>query len=686
MPKFRMRRRIYSAPVCTATPSISGTLQEGFTGTCSTGTWSGSPSYAYQWNRDGVAIGGATANTRVFSSADTDHLLSCTVTATNAQGLSASATTASAAIAAPPDGAFTFNMGTKTYKGYGGYPVGVGRTIASGTGMADFTVNALGEIVPVGTYGSAVAVFTRSSYDLTLDNGQTVAITITSGVAHAATNSTNDTSSNFQLRTYLNSATAIAKGETIKCRSGHSNPTGAVWRIRPPSGGYTTGSGRITVESEEPLGFKVGALFFDSAVSGAAAVYPIDLVDIHFYNDTPTYSGSLCSYSSAGGGVGYYSCRFECGPSVTAPWGVDGVKTRGTCTVDDCDFYNVSQAIALGSYALDCIITNNTAEGIYGDFCSGSFENITFEDNFAFNKRYSSGFHGDYLQHLGWTSSTLAGTANGSQTVFSATVPLSAATLLDFSGVKLLVGSSNTYPTAESIDMGAGTATGTVNSITYTATFNVSTGEVTVTFASAPANGVKVYFMAPTSNKLDMPVGSIKRNFAVRNIGLDGQGDYQFLFFDDTYGRVRLTAIDMTHNIGHITFANAIYLLRSKNANVAFNTVLNDFQANSGITASATINMANGYGGTADGTGGTVTRNVANALSFASQSPAPTQSPNPNVTLSKSLGVYQAAFPAYANTGLTTRAAVITAFTPDATWYAANGNSGALDAAGVWAT
>jgi len=80
-------------PANSVLPAITGTKTVGQTLTCSSGTWSKSPSYAYQWLRDGSAIIGATAATRVLAAPDAGALMSCTVIATNA-GVSGVATSA----------------------------------------------------------------------------------------------------------------------------------------------------------------------------------------------------------------------------------------------------------------------------------------------------------------------------------------------------------------------------------------------------------------------------------------------------------------------------------------------------------------------------------------------------------------------------------------------------------------
>jgi lysophospholipase L1-like esterase len=85
------------APVNSVLPSVSGTTELGQTLTTTNGTWTGSPSFAYQWYRNGVVIGGATNNTYVLVSADLGTTITSTVTATNAGG-STSATSAGTAI------------------------------------------------------------------------------------------------------------------------------------------------------------------------------------------------------------------------------------------------------------------------------------------------------------------------------------------------------------------------------------------------------------------------------------------------------------------------------------------------------------------------------------------------------------------------------------------------------------
>lgn len=77
-----------TAPVNTVAPVVTGTATVLSTLSCSTGTWTGapSPSYTYQWQRNGSNISGANSSTYALKSADIGTTVRCVVTATNAAG------------------------------------------------------------------------------------------------------------------------------------------------------------------------------------------------------------------------------------------------------------------------------------------------------------------------------------------------------------------------------------------------------------------------------------------------------------------------------------------------------------------------------------------------------------------------------------------------------------------------
>ena len=91
------------APVNTVAPVASGTPAAGQTLSCSSGSWTGAPTptYAYTWLRDGVAIAGASGSRYVVQAADVGNGLTCKVTATNENG-SAAAVSNTLIVPVPP--------------------------------------------------------------------------------------------------------------------------------------------------------------------------------------------------------------------------------------------------------------------------------------------------------------------------------------------------------------------------------------------------------------------------------------------------------------------------------------------------------------------------------------------------------------------------------------------------------
>jgi sugar lactone lactonase YvrE len=80
-------------------PSISGRLQVGETLTADPGSWTGEPSFAYQWRADGVDIADATEPTYTLTAAEVGTRITVLVTATNTGG---STEAESAAETVPP--------------------------------------------------------------------------------------------------------------------------------------------------------------------------------------------------------------------------------------------------------------------------------------------------------------------------------------------------------------------------------------------------------------------------------------------------------------------------------------------------------------------------------------------------------------------------------------------------------
>lgn len=77
-----------AAPVNTVAPVVSGYIFYGNTLSCTTGTWTSitTPTYTYQWKRNGSNITSATSSTYVATEADQGQSITCNVTATNTTG------------------------------------------------------------------------------------------------------------------------------------------------------------------------------------------------------------------------------------------------------------------------------------------------------------------------------------------------------------------------------------------------------------------------------------------------------------------------------------------------------------------------------------------------------------------------------------------------------------------------
>jgi predicted secreted protein len=80
-----------AAPVNSLLPSISGLLTNGTVLTAIEGTWSGAPTFTYQWRGAGTPIGGATAKTYTLTGTEVGKAIDVIVTGTNTVG-NASAT------------------------------------------------------------------------------------------------------------------------------------------------------------------------------------------------------------------------------------------------------------------------------------------------------------------------------------------------------------------------------------------------------------------------------------------------------------------------------------------------------------------------------------------------------------------------------------------------------------------
>jgi fibronectin-binding autotransporter adhesin len=118
-------------PVNQVPPVASGTATVGRALSCTTGTWSNTPSsYAYQWLRNGNAIAGATRPSYTLTSGDEGSRLACDVIATNATGSGAIALSNEIAVTIVPTSGCPAATGTIHSSHLGPVTLGITRATA----------------------------------------------------------------------------------------------------------------------------------------------------------------------------------------------------------------------------------------------------------------------------------------------------------------------------------------------------------------------------------------------------------------------------------------------------------------------------------------------------------------------------------------------------------------------------
>ncbi len=116
---------VLAPPVSLSAPRISGTLQAGARLTCHPAAWTESPTFSFQWNRNGRPIQGATSVTYTIQTVDLGTRLTCTVDATNVAGGSANATSGRVSVPLCPVAG-----GSVTRDGIGPFRLGMTRSQA----------------------------------------------------------------------------------------------------------------------------------------------------------------------------------------------------------------------------------------------------------------------------------------------------------------------------------------------------------------------------------------------------------------------------------------------------------------------------------------------------------------------------------------------------------------------------
>ena len=112
-----------NAPVCSVLPAISGSANTGQTLTISTGTWTNSPTFTYQWMWSHIraSIHNANTNSYTIGTEDAGHALTCLVTATSSGGSNSVHATSTAIVsgAGGGGGGGDTNLSLDTFTGNG---------------------------------------------------------------------------------------------------------------------------------------------------------------------------------------------------------------------------------------------------------------------------------------------------------------------------------------------------------------------------------------------------------------------------------------------------------------------------------------------------------------------------------------------------------------------------------------
>jgi hypothetical protein len=298
-------------------PIISGTLVVGNTLTTDNGGWVGAPppTFAYSWQRDGVDVPGATTNTYVLTSADTGHLITSRVIATNIAG-SVSAYSASM-------GPITEHLVNTVPPVVTGDPtVGTVLSVTSGTwtGTTPITI----------TYqwtsnGVAVSGATTTSYILvTSDLGNTIACVVTGSNSLDTINVTsNSVGPIIPPATVALSKSVVAKSATVGTVIGALSVTGGTGTYTytltsNPSGQFAISGSNLTVATTLNSGsYSVTVKATGGVPSTATSTFTITVAAIVLSASTIPQDanvGDTIGTFSVSGGTGTYTYTLTSNP------------------------------------------------------------------------------------------------------------------------------------------------------------------------------------------------------------------------------------------------------------------------------------------------------------------------------------------------------------------------------------
>jgi hypothetical protein len=229
-------------PVNSAAPTISGTTTFGQVLTTTTGTWSNSPTYTYQWSRSASSggsytnISGATSSTYNLVAVDVGQYLKSTVTATNGSGSASATSSATTQIAKATPAFSAWSNVTKTF-GDAIYTVTAPSVTGSLAGSFSYSSNNL-------------AVISISGSNFTVAGGGTATITATftptDSVSYNTAATTNTVTVNKAAQSAITITPATATYGSTLTLSSTGGSTGGTYNYTKVSGNCTLSGAVLT--------------------------------------------------------------------------------------------------------------------------------------------------------------------------------------------------------------------------------------------------------------------------------------------------------------------------------------------------------------------------------------------------------------------------------------------------------
>jgi len=420
-----------SAPSNTVAPAVTGTATVGQTLSSTTGTWVGSPAptFAYQWQRAGSNISGATSSTYVLVSADASNTIRCVVTGTNVVSAVSANSNSTASVAAKVPNAPT--IGTATATAYNTATVTFtapaengGATITSYTATSSPS-GITGTLSQAGSGTITVSGLAAiTSYTFTVTATNSVGTSAASAASNSITTSTQPGQSEYLTAgTYTWTApTGVTSISVVAVGSGHGGGTGGA------AGGALAYKNNITVTpganytvivgsagsgigfSNNGYGCRGNPTTLNAASNPSVAI--IFAQGGRRNSDTPSYAKYTGAITQAdfnnnfgaqtvnadGGGLGSaatpgdnWGSPDNCGPGLYGGGGAGGYAGNGG--VASSTYYKNGQSGGGGG-------GGGSGQGVGSDHVAGSSGGGT-------------GMHGQFLSGGGGSSSTTSGAGGG---------------------------------------------------------------------------------------------------------------------------------------------------------------------------------------------------------------------------------------------------------------------------------